>query len=189
MMACAIFRLCLNEMDEVFGLTEKMLGRHIGDSVTSAKDEKRIRDIRTELEKLNGCLDDCVERRISGELPKESFSMKKLEYESRMESLEKTLQEMLQSYEEKKKTEQELNERVRNLVAALKVDLKCVEKDDYEIPDHIIDAFVEQIVVYEDHFDWYLRCGKEESISCRMKGTRKSNAETEFLPSFQYCPT
>ena len=189
MMACAIFRKCLNEMDEVFGLTEKMLGRHIGDNVTSATDEKRIRDIRTEIEKLKGCLDDCIERRISGELLKEDFFTKKKEYESRMESLEKTLQEMLESYEEKKKTEQELNERVRNLVAALKVDLKCIDKDDYEIPDHIIDAFVEQIVVYEDHFDWYLRCGKEDHIGCKMKGTRKSNSETEFLPSFHYCPT
>ena len=82
---------------------------------------------------------------------------------------------------EKEKTKKDLSSRVNALIYSLKSELRHIDEDDYEIPDHIIDAFVERIVVHEDHFDWYLRCGKEECIGCRMKGTRRTNAEIDFF--------
>ena len=169
-------------------LPKKILGRHIGDDDSRTKEAEQIEKIRAEIGDLESCLNGLVEQRINGELSKEDFSAKKTEYEAKITNLSSTLKELMKVNTEKEKKKKDLSSRVNALIDSFKSELRHIDEDDYEIPDHIIDAFVERIVVHEDHFDWYLRWGKEDCIGCRMKGTRKSNAETEFLPSFYYSP-
>ena len=190
MMACAIFRMFTPAMEDVFELTKTILGRHIGDDDSRTKEAEQIEKIKAEIGDLESCLNGLVEQRINGDLSKEDFSAKKTEYEAKITNLSSTLIELTKVYTEKEKTKKDLSGRVNKLIYSLKAELRHIDEDDYEIPDHIIDAFVERIVVHEDHFDWYLRCGKEECIGCRMKGTRRTNAEIDFfLPSLYYSPT
>ena len=173
MMACAIFRLFTPAMEDVFELTKTILGRHIGDDDSRTKEAEQIEKIKAEIGDLESCLNGLVEQRINGDLSKEDFSAKKTEHETKIANLSSTLEDLTKVYTDKEKTKKDLSSRVNKLIDSLKSELRHIDEDDYEIPDHIIDAFVERIVVHEDHFDWYLRCGKEECIGCRMKGTRK----------------
>lgn len=48
------------------------------------------------------------------------------------------------------------------------------------IPESVIDAYVEKIVVFEDHFEWYLRFGGNDSLKCRVNGKKDANSEVIF---------
>lgn len=48
------------------------------------------------------------------------------------------------------------------------------------IPESVIDAYVEKIVVFEDHFEWYLRFGGNDPLKCRVNGKKDANPEVIF---------
>ena len=45
---------------------------------------------------------------------------------------------------------------------------------------HHIDAFVDKIVVYKDHFEWFLTFNKD-SIKCLVEGSRKVNSKATII--------
>lgn len=73
------------------------------------------------------------------------------------------MQELVKKAEEERRSAENLDKRVRSLINGLKSKLDHIDDEMHEIPDGIIDAFVEKIVVRGDGFDWYLRgCGAED---------------------------
>ena len=48
------------------------------------------------------------------------------------------------------------------------------------IPESVIDAYVEKLVVFEDHFEWYLRFGGNDPLKCRVNGKKDANPEVIF---------
>ena len=162
MMARAIFRYCLQEEGGVLKMVEMMLMKHLDDKNSADGDAGRIDVLRREISGLQKKLDNCVELLIEGDLSKEEFRKKKEQYEHRIDELNGTLQELMKKVEDEQKAVQNLNKRVRELIDGLKSELGHIDDEIHEIPDGIIDAFVEKIVVRGDGFDWYLRgCGAE----------------------------
>ena len=48
--------------------------------------------------------------------------------------------------------------------------------EDREIPDSVLEAFVEKIVIFEDHFEWYLRFGNHDGPTrCGVNGKLNEN--------------
>ena len=48
--------------------------------------------------------------------------------------------------------------------------------EDREIPDSVLDAFVEKIVIFEDHFEWYLRFGNpDDPTKCGVNDKANAN--------------
>ena len=48
--------------------------------------------------------------------------------------------------------------------------------EDREIPDSVLEAFVEKIVIFEDHFEWYLRfSGPDGPTKCGVNGKANEN--------------
>ena len=48
--------------------------------------------------------------------------------------------------------------------------------EDREIPDSVLEAFVEKIVIFEDHFEWYLRFGSPGGpTKCGVNGKANEN--------------
>ena len=72
----------------------------------------------------------------------------------------------MKKVEDEQKAVQNLNKRVRELIDGLKSELGYIDDEMLEIPDGIIDAFVEKIVVRGDGFDWYLRGYGAEDGGC-----------------------
>ena len=88
------------------------------------------------------------------------FREKKEQYEHRIAELDFTLQELIKKAEEERRSAENLDKRVRSLIDGLNCELGHIDDEMHEIPDGIIDAFVEKIVVHKDGFEWYLRgCG------------------------------
>ena len=48
------------------------------------------------------------------------------------------------------------------------------------IPESVIDAYVEKIVVFEDHFELCLRFGGNDPLKCRVNGKKDANPEVIF---------
>ena len=107
-------------MEDVFELTQKILGRHIGDDDSRTKEAEQIEKIRAEIGDLASCLNGLVEQRINGDLSKEDFSAKKTEYEAKITNLSSTLKELTKVYTEKEKTKKDLSSRVNALIDSLK---------------------------------------------------------------------
>ena len=67
-------------------------------------------------------------------------------------------------------TQEVLEERIRRLKALL-ADYVSVDNDDNIIPELVVTAFVKQIIVFDDHFEWYLRTdASNQPIACKVKG-------------------
>lgn len=163
MMVCTIFRYCLQDVGGVLKLVEMMLMKHLDDKNSADGDAGRIDVLRREISGLQKKLDNCVELLIEGDLSKEEFRKKKEQYEHRIAELDISLQELVKKAEEERRSAENLDKRVRSLINGLKSKLDHIDDEMHEIPDGIIDAFVEKIVVRGDGFDWYLRgCGAED---------------------------
>ena len=163
MMARAIFRYCLQDAGGVLKMVEMMLMKHLDDKNSADGDAGRIDVLRREISGLQKKLDNCVELLIEGDLSKEEFRKKKEQYEHRIAELDITLQELIKKAEEERRSAEKLDKRVRSLIDGLNSELGHIDDEMHEIPDGIIDAFVEKIVVRGDGFDWYLRgCGAED---------------------------
>lgn len=91
--------------------------------------------------------------------------------------------------------EAEEDENYEEDIAVLRYALSFYSVDeDYmnggDIPDEVIEMFVEKIVAGKDGFEWYLRFndpnnGGKQSVHCNVEGTRKSNAK---ISPFSYTP-
>ena len=46
-----------------------------------------------------------------------------------------------------------------------------------DIPESVVDAFVDRIIVSEDSYDWYLRLNPELAYQCKVEGKRSGNAK------------
>lgn len=78
-------------------------------------------------------------------------------------------------------TDEETNDNTAERLYVLKKALLSYAVFDTEkdVPDNIVDAFVEKVVVSKDGFDWYLRYSPEKAITCSVEG-RKNNAVVSY---------
>lgn len=53
--------------------------------------------------------------------------------------------------------------------------------DDGDIPDNVVEAFVEKIVVSKDGFDWYLRFDGDPNDPIHLKTEGKRKNKTEII--------
>ncbi len=156
MMANEVFRTCIRDPDEILKAAASMLKKHINDREERKDDTRQADEIKEEIEALKKRIENCVELRIEGEISKEIFLRKKSEYEVRIDDLNKALKKCIHA-SDKKAEEKELPAvRVRRLINLLKAEIE--EAGDTEgIPEEMLEAFVDRIVVHESSFDWYLR--------------------------------
>ena len=164
MMAKEVFGTCITDADEILEKARSMLEKHIHDREERKADPGQADRIKEEMEGLKKRLENCVELRIEGEISKEIFQRKKSEYEVKIEDLKKALKKYASETEET--TEEESPAvRVRKLIDLLRCEIEEVA-DAEEIPNEILEAFVDRIVVHESSFDWYLRyVGKDMGAS------------------------
>ncbi len=120
-------------------------------------------------------LNNLVDMRAMDEIDKDTYIQKKIEFQQQIGTLQTEISLMSPTIVEEQKTN--LRDRLDVLKQALEryVDFS----EDKDIPDHIIQAFIEKIIVSKDGFDWYLRSAPEIAISCNVEG-RKGNATVPF---------
>ena len=163
MMAYEVFHACLQDVDTVLELAQGMLEKHINDRAERKGSPAREMEIREEIDELKKRIDRCTELRIDNEISNELYKKKKQEYEIRISDLKSELDEICGSEEETINKNAPVTDRIKALVNSLRNEI--VDQDDgaVNIPEEIIEAFVDHIIVHESSFDWYLRCtGNDE---------------------------
>ena len=186
MMAYEVFHACLQDVDTVLELAQGMLEKHINDRADNKCDPVRETEIREEIEELKKRIDRCTELRIDNEISVDIYKRKKAEYEIRINDLRAELDEVSVSVDEDEESFP-VKDRVRLLTDGLRAVITDDECDDIYIPEEIIEAFVDRIVVHENSVDWYLRCtGKEEWDELICSGLGEESDERVGRPQRVY---
>ncbi len=182
MMSKAIFDNAPLEIDDIIELASSMIEKHIGDTPEEvSKNNKGIEEIRAQIEKLEKRIDGYLDMCADGEISKEKFLTKKAQAESEIKALEEKLEKLTPDDTATVEMPSEsIAERLKALKNALLKYADFTTEDD--VPDKIVDAFVEKVVVSKDGFDWYMRYSPENAISCNVEG-RKGKTNVAFAPN------
>lgn len=173
-MADIIFQKFWNNRQEILSIANEMLDKHYKDDKEQDFADE-IKDIQNKLNKLEQKFDNLVEMRMEGEIDKAKFNEKKEHIEKEKERLNN----MLLSYHiEEDLSEEEMNEKLTILKYGLEQDFNF---STHNIPDEVIDAFVDQVIVYKDCFVWKLKLF-DDTIQLTVNG-RKNNATVSLVES------
>lgn len=178
MMANQIFRNYLADKQKVLDLANSMLEAHIADNEKAPDNKAEVLQQKTSaLEKLNKKLDTYIEMRADGEISKDVFRIKTAETEKRIAKLTAEIEALSQTAQ--KETEV-VDYREKLTVLSYALEQYTNFQEDKDIPDCVIEAFVEKIVVSKDGFDWYLRFDGDPNDPLRCKATGKNRSTTQI---------
>ena len=177
MMAMYIFREFLNNRDEVLALATSMLESHIDDVPESdSMTRYALESKQAELDKMQKRIDRLMDMRMDGEITADVFMKQSAETQTKIDSLKDEIEALMPKKED---TVTNYSEKMEMLRFALS-QYNAPEYFENGIPESVIDAYVEKIVVFEDHFEWYLRFGGNDPLKCRVNGKKDANPEVIF---------
>lgn len=126
-------------------------------------------ELQKKMEAWNNRYDNLLNMRMNGEIEKERYDEKR---EALLKE-QKKLQEKLAQYDEQEDIDEDLYEKkIQLLKAGLEREF---EFDTANLPDDIIDIFVDQIEVHKDFFIWRLNISPNDAI---MKVSGRVNNHT-----------
>lgn len=170
MMAVRIFNEYLSNADEVLKLANKMVSDHISDTTTSESQKKMteaLNEKTVEYNRLKKKYDSYIEMRSEGLLTKEEFLLKTNGYQERFKSLQDEINNLTD--ELNKSSSESYSEKLEGLKLSL---ADYISTDfEFEVPDCIVEGFVERIVIGENVFDWYLRSSARSALSDEKKSS------------------
>lgn len=181
LMAKYIFQKYLSDTSFILNLAESMIEKHIDDKKEVVDNSDLINQKRAKMVKLSSRLDNLIEMRADGEITRDVFKAKSEKINDEIEKLQIEINELLppsQNEEIDKKYEHKIN------VLRFFMD-QAVDFDNIEIiPDSIIEAFVEKIIVSENKCSWYLRFGLDPDNPTELSVSgKKDNAEVTEIGS------
>ena len=186
-MANHLFKDFLPEKEAVVDLASQMLANYLESAGEDA-------DTKTALAKKEAELDALAQRKqrnmnflLDGTLDAVMFKQNEAQISADIEAAQKEIAALRKELTENN-TQEVLEERIRRLKALL-ADYVSVDNDDNIIPELVVTAFVKQIIVFDDHFEWYLRTdASNQPIACKVKG--RVNTDKVFALSdsiYPYC--
>ena len=193
MMAKFLFRKYLRDTTRVLRIATEMLEKHICDKAVTENNSDIVNQKKEEIAKLEKRLANLIEMRADGEIHKDQFLSMKKSIEDKVLILQNQI-EQLAPYDSKEEYEEPDYEKK---ITMLRYVLECYTDfdTDEDIPEAVIEAFVEKIVVNKDSCDWYLRFNGDDNdpTRCTVKG-RKNSAKIEHIlphisPSIVDCST
>jgi len=180
LMANLIFREYLRSKDKVLSLANSILESHITDTEENRNDAAELERMEKELDTLNKKMDRFIEMRSDGEISKELFMSKSAELQERIKTVQNEIQKL------SIKTEVTVIENYDEKLTVLRYALEQYTNwdEDENIPESVIEAFVEKILVTKDEYVWYLRFdGENDPIRCKVEGKRKNNTKISIVAS------
>lgn len=174
MQANIIFREFLHNKEKVLELCNSILQEHDITLEEESHTEEILEQKRAELERQNKKRENLMDMRVEGVLSKEEF-------DDRMKPIEKAISDLsAQISELTPKNEPEIE--IPNYEEKIEVLRYALEQynnwDDKDVPDAVIEAYVEKIVASKDGFEWYLRFDGDpnDPIKCKVNGKRRQTA-------------
>ncbi len=152
MMAKHLFQRFLRDTDRILELAKEMLAKHIRDQNEAEDNTALLEKKRAELSKLEKRLTNLISMRADGEIDKAQFQRMKSEVDERI----RALQEQIGKLAPPETAEEQPDYDERLTILGNKLSMYLDFDADEDIPEQIIEAFVEKIVVSADTFAWYL---------------------------------
>ena len=182
LMAKYVFTKYLNKKDEVLKLATGMLEAHISDTPDYEDNSELIISKQTELDKLDKRFEKLLTMRMDGEITTDVFISSSNDIREKIDRLKAEIATL--TLDAPEETVSDYEDKITFLKFALEQYTHFDE--DREIPDSVLDAFVEKIVIFEDHFEWYLRFGNpDDPIKCGVDGNKSGCKikDGDFSPS------
>lgn len=175
MMAKFVLSNFINDVDEILRTANLLIEKHITEKPPKPDNSKLIASKEKELVKLKERLKGFKNMRADGEISHDEFIADKAEIEQEMLDIQNFIQKLKAEQEEEPEEVIDYGERIKMLEYALEqlVDFKNCD----DIPESVVDAFVDRIIVSEDSYDWYLRLNPELAYQCKVEGKRSGNAK------------
>lgn len=165
------------EREQQLALATSMLESHIDDVPESdSMTRYALESKQAELDKMQKRIDRLMDMRMDGEITADVFMKQSTETQMKIDSLKDAIEALMPKKEE---TVINYSEKLEMLRFALS-QYNASEYFENGIPESVIDAYVEKIVVFEDHFEWYLRFGGNDPLKCRVNGKKDANPEVIF---------
>ena len=124
-------------------------------------------------------LDNYIEMRAEGDIDKNSFTQKTSELRAEI----RKLSDEIEALEDKQNDEPEIVDYKEKLTVLQYALVQYTNPDENDIPESIIEAFVEKIVVKKDGFDWYLRFDGDpnDPLHLKTEGRRRQNSSVSTV--------
>ena len=184
MMAKYIFQNFLGNKEEVISLAMSILEPHIDDEAEKNDNSALIEQKQNEIDKLTKRLNNLIEMRADGEITRDIFKSKQTEIEIKVTALRTEIAELkgADTVEEDETTHEEKITILRHCLERM-----TTLKEDEDVPEDVIEAFVKKIVVHENSFDWYLRFSPDDKTF--INTTVEGNLRNKNKPPFVKCCT
>ena len=157
-----------------------MLEAHIDDVPESdSMTRYALSSKQVELDKMQKRIDRLMDMRMDGEITADVFMKQSTETQMKIDSLKDEIEALMPKKED---TVTNYSEKMEMLRFALS-QYNAPEYFENGIPESVIDAYVEKIVVFENHFEWYLRFGGHDPLKCHVNGKEDANPEVIFEDS------
>ena len=187
LMAGMIFRKFWGDRSRVITIANSMLEEEYSEDDDTDNREEELKAIQGQLRLIERKLDNLLDLRLAGDIEPDKYNQKRKELESGRD-------ELVAKIENLHGVPEGSEEELEDVITVLKyiLDQKC-NFDSYSIPDAVIDAFVEEVIVYKDKFEWHLKLFDKmrETVVCSVQG-KGNNASAEIVdtkPSFDKCST
>ncbi len=167
MMAKHLFRKFLRDTDRILRLAKEMLENHIRDKADAEDHSALIEKKQSELSKLEKRMSNLISMRADGEIDKMQFLSMKSDIDTRMQALREQIAQL--SPPESDAAGEVPDYDARLTILGDKLEGYLDFDSDADIPELVIEAFVERIVVKQDSFDWYLLYNGEGASPNRAK--------------------
>lgn len=181
LMAKYIFQKYLSDTSFILNLAESMIEKHIDDKKEVVDNSDLINQKRAKMVKLSSRLDNLIEMRADGEITRDVFKAKSEKINDEIEKLQIEINELLPPSQN-----EEIDKNYEHKISVLRFFMdQAVDFDNIEIiPDSIIEAFVEKIIVSENKCSWYLRFGLDPDNPTELSVSgKKDNAEVTEIGS------
>lgn len=175
MMAKTVFKDLISDCDNVLNLANQMVKDHISDKKEVEDNSAIIESLTMKIKSLENRLDGYMDMRADGEITKEKFAEHKSKIDSEIAILNKQIAEYEIPMIEETSNDEDVTEKLKMIEYAL--EQYTLFDDDGDIPDGVIEAFVEKVVVSDKGFDWYLYINPDIPYSYSVKGKRSGTAE------------
>ncbi len=181
------FKDFLPEKDAVVDLAGQMLANYLESVGEDTNNKTALAKKEAEFDVLKQRKQRNMNFLLDGTLDAVAFKHNEAKINADIETIQVEIAALRKELAENN-TQEVLVERIQRLKALL-ADYVSVDSDDKIIPELVVTAFVKQVVVFEDHFEWYLRTdASNEPIVCKVKG--RVNTEKVFIlpnSNYPYC--
>ena len=162
-----LFNDLWKERDKIINRAIEMLNATIKDeNIVDYTDE--VKELNKKRKKYEEKLSNLVELRVEGDISKEVYEEKKGVFKKQIEYIDS---ELLKRDVKNSAIVSNVKTQIQLLTDLLEKKYDVISGD---IPEDIVETFIDQIVVHDDYFEWRLRTSTEP-VLCKVEGNAKDN--------------